>query len=224
MKKYNILLALLFILTAAFIGMNCSSDILKIARAPVIGSLDATSYEVDPGDTVTVTVTVQEANGEVLRYEWNASRGELLPPVNQSTVQWVAPQEGGIVRITVWVSNEDKSSTQSIQVNVRSYTNPYIVINAPQPDTYFVLNDEVEIEATASHNNGIEWVYLYVDDAYIMQLNRKVGLDNVYSCTYRFQNMTGEIELKVSTRARTTGTFGMDSLSVFVEGIIPGKR
>lgn len=224
MEKYKVITAAFIILTAAFILTHCSSDILKIARAPVIGSLNASAYEVDPGDTVTVTVSVQEANGEVLYYEWNASRGELLQPVNQSGVQWVAPQEGGIVRITVWVSNEDKSSTQSIQINVRSYTNPFVVINAPQPESYFVLNDEVEIEAAASHNNGIEWVYLYVNDVYVMQLSRKPGLSDIYTGRYRFQTATGKLELKVSARARTTSTFGSDSLNVFVEGIIPGKR
>lgn len=224
MKKYNILFAAFVILTAAFISFHCSSDILKVAQAPVIGSMDASAYEVDPGDTVTVSVTVQEANGDVLHYEWHASRGELIQPVNQSTVRWVAQSDGGTVRITVWVSNEDRSSNQSIELNVRSYIDPFVVIDTPQPESYFVLNDEVEIEARASHNNGIEWVNLYVDDAYVMQLSRKPGLDDTYTGHYQFLEKTGEVELRVSARARTTGTTGSDSLNVHVEGIIPGKR
>ena len=224
MKTQHRLLSLFAILVIAFISLHCSSDILKITKAPVIGTLEASAYEVDPGDTVTVSVSVQEANGEVLYYDWNASRGQLLLPSDQASVRWVAPSEGGRVTITVWVSNEEKSANQSTDITVRSYTRPFVSMEYPDPNAFIVLNDNMEIEARASHNNGIDWVYFYVNDVYTIPLNRKSGTEDTYIGNYQFQGVTGELELKVSARALTTGTTGSDSLTVHVEGIIPGKR
>ena len=121
---------------------------MELKVIPVITGLSAERYEVDPGDTVRVVVTVEDPEDESLQYNWTANGGQFLPPVNQPAVQWIAPGDGGTYRLTIVVSNTDGDSEPSSEyINVRIQEPPIIL--SVECSAYEVdPGDTVEVSAT----------------------------------------------------------------------------
>jgi hypothetical protein len=140
-----VILACLFILNS-----GCDSDLFKLKVVPVITDLSAEQYEVDPGDTIQVAVTVEDQD-EALQYHWTSTGGQFIPPMNQPIVQWIAPDEGGTYRITVTVSNGDGESDPSSEyINVRIQEPPKIL--SVECSAYTVdPGDTVDVSATLTN-------------------------------------------------------------------------
>ncbi|RQV98885.1 hypothetical protein EH221_01230 [bacterium] len=203
--------------------LACSSDLvdsLTPSKAPVITRIEASSYEVDQGDTVAVHVIVGEANGDVLKYAWSCTSGRFIPPTDDVSAQWVAPAQGGTVTIKIKVSNEDKSSDASIQITVKSYIKPQVEILAPKWGEYIVQNSLVTIQAGASHTNGIRRVDFFVGDSLYSPTD---FTGDTYRLQHRFDHPAGPLWIKVMATANVTGAVDVDSIQVHVEGIIVGK-
>ena len=140
-----VILACLYI-----IGSGCNSDLFKLKVVPVITDLSADQYEVDPGDTIRVVVTVDDDSA--LQYHWTATGGQFLPPMNQPAVLWIAPAEGGTYRLTVTVSNGDGDSDPSSEyINVRMKEPPKIL--SVECSAYTVdPGDTVDVSATLTNS------------------------------------------------------------------------
>jgi len=118
----------IMMLILCFVMVTCDSDLFKSKEVPVITDLSADLYEVDPGDTVHVSVAVENENGEALQYKWAADGGQFVPPVNQPQVLWIAPGDSGDYRLTVVVSNADgDSDPYSETIHVRDVEPPIIL-------------------------------------------------------------------------------------------------
>ncbi len=106
----------------------CNSDLFKAKNVPVITGISADTYEVNPGDSVKIRVSVQNPDDEALQYHWSSDGGQFVPPVNQPEVLWIAPGEGGDYKVTVKVSNADGDSDPASEyVHVRIRQAPEIV-------------------------------------------------------------------------------------------------
>ncbi|HDQ46214.1 MAG TPA: hypothetical protein ENN17_12085 [bacterium] len=208
-------------LFALFLIAACSSELFNLSSSPVIERIEASAYEVDPGDTVTVKVIVKNDNDDPLQYTWTATGGRIIPPVNESEIRWIAPARGGIVTLQVTVANEKKSTEQSILITVRSHILPQVQIVAPKTDAFIVQNSLVEIRAVARHDNGIQQVDFIVDGSLC---SRQAGTrDDNYRFEHRFVHPSGPLSIVVKATANVTGDVGADSVRVHVEGIILGK-
>jgi hypothetical protein len=214
-----------FILTISIFAiltiLGCSSDIFEIVKVPEIESMSFSAYEVDPGDSVRITLKVKDTD-EILHYNWSASGGDFIPPTDQVEVIWKAPREGGQYRITVKVSNEKKSTTKSQNVTVRSYTEPVVEILVPQNGDYLIQHSEITIQVFAQHNNGISHLDFFIDDTLKKTINGHI-VSSEYEFPYQCSESPGEKEIKIEAFANITGTVGRDSIQVVIEGIVLGK-
>jgi hypothetical protein len=206
--------------------LSCSSDLLNPSKKTedknvVIGSLELDAYEVDPGDTVTARVSVNDSQNQTLNYEWTSDGGRFIPPLDKPQVQWKAPAVGGMYRIGVTVSNGEKTASRSLNVTVRSLTNPDVKILTPAKGEYFVQYATLSVTARARHDNGIARVDLYVNRDLKATLNGRASEEYAFTCT--LDEPSGPAVVKVEAVANVTQKAGRDSVSVWIEGIVPGK-
>ena len=132
-------------------------------KSPEIQSLVLDKDELDPGETVTATVSATDANGQTLSYDWGVSGGQLLPPLDRSQVKWKTPAVGGVYRITVTVSNEEKSAYRSVSATVRSPVGPVVKILSPSEGSHWMQHTTLSVTAEARHDNGIARVDLFLN-------------------------------------------------------------
>jgi hypothetical protein len=204
---------------AAWTG--CSSDLFNPPKAPEITGLTLSRYEVDPGDTVVAAVSIRDAKDQILHYDWTASGGRFLPPLDVSQIQWKSAAEGGVYLLTVKVSNEDKSSSRSQDITVRSFALPDVTILAPEDNAYFVQYSTLAVSARARHDNGIARVDLFLGANLMATLNGRTN--GMYSFTCPLDVPSGPIWVRIEAVANVTGRAGSDSARIHVEGIVPGK-
>lgn len=117
----------LFVLSLLLIIMSCKElgEALEYEK-PVIEKLELSQNIVNKGDIVTATVTATNPEEGTLAYSWEApDGGEFIPPTNEETVQWIAPNVGRTYKIRAVVKN-DKKATKTAEVTVRSYEKPII--------------------------------------------------------------------------------------------------
>ena len=220
MQSFKLFITVLFVGLVVLTG--CSSDIFNPPKDPIIKELILSAYEVNPGDTVAVSVDVEDEKDAVLSYKWEVSGGRLIPPTDGPTVSWIMPVAGGDYTIKVKVSNQDeKSSNKKVTATVRSFQDPVVRILSPAKEVFFVQSEQTCVEADASHENGISAVNLYVND--ILQRTMTTLPSGHYSADLDLQNWVGETEIKVEAIARTTRTVGRDSINVYIEGLVLGK-
>lgn len=214
----------LFIIASIFaLGGECAKNIIDPPKEPVIEEMTLSpDSPVNPGDTVTVTVTATNPEEGALDYSWSKTGGTLLQPVDSAVVKWIMPVQGGTYKITVTVTNQkDKSASKSLEVEVLSQSKPYVNITYPDNGEYFVQYEQIEIQVIAYHQNGLSEVKLFVNDS----LKNNVSghpLEN-YSFNYVLSDYTGDTEIKVQA-VSTNGMVGEDSILIKVEGIVPGKK
>lgn len=202
--------------------LECSSDIFETVKPPKINRLTASSYEVNPGDTVIVTVEIEDTD-KTYDYTWSKDGGTFIPPEDQPQINWIAPAVGGTYHLGITVTNEDKSSDKEISITVRSLEKPLVEITSPKSGEFVVQYSQISIEADAQHNNGIQQVHLYIND--IVRDNLGGHESSLYKFSYKLSDTepVGKIEIKVRAIARVTGVAGQDSITVVAEGIVPGK-
>lgn len=105
--RHIIALVLSLIFIAIFIGCEESSNGSGSENtAPVINSLTANppSGSVDLYETSTLTVTADDAEGDVITFTWDATAG-TLDTLYGSTVVWTAPDEALQSEVIVWASD-----------------------------------------------------------------------------------------------------------------------
>jgi hypothetical protein len=206
-------------------ALSCSSDLLNPKKTEdknvVIDSLELNAYEVDPGDTLTAKVSVTGSQNQTLQYTWTADGGQFIPPIDRPQVQWKAPAVGGMYQIGVTVSNGEKSASRSLNVTVRSLTNPDVKISSPTNGEYFVQYSTLSVTARARHDNGIARVDLYVNRNLKATLNGRTSEEYAFTCT--LDEPSGPAVVKVEAVANVTQKVGRDSVKVWIEGIVLGK-
>jgi hypothetical protein len=229
-KIYYSNITFLLALTMLIAGLSCSSDLLNPSKKTedknvVIDSLVLDAYVVDPGDTVTATVTVKDSKNQALSYDWTADNGWFLPPLDKAQVQWKAPAVGGAYRISVTVSNDEKSASRSVSLTVKSLINPSVKIVSPSDGGYFVKYDTLSVTAQAHHDNGIAYVDLYINRNYKTTLNGHPAEEEEKEYTFHWllDEPSGPALVTVEAVSKVTEMVGKDSVNIFIEGIVLGK-
>ena len=213
-----------FLLILAAMFLFCDAEKL-FRKSPVIEEMTIQPEQVNPFDTVYAEVKATNPEEGILSYEWSVSpdQGILLDAIDNPAVRWVAPTAGGDYTFKVKVSNSYKSTERDESVKVIEAGLPIVRILSPDDGDYFIQLNEITIQAEAFHNNGINKVSLYVND---QLLTEKSGTS---SNEYNFQftpdtTYLGKTEIKISALANFSLTQGADSISVYIEGILPGRK
>jgi hypothetical protein len=213
-----------FLLTLAAIFLFCDAEKL-FRKSPVIEEITIQPKQVNPFDTVYAEVAATNPEEGALSYHWSVSpnRGVFLDALDKSSVRWIAPTIGGDYTFKVNVSNSYKSAERTGTVKVIEAGSPLVRILSPEDGDYFIQLNEITIQSEAFHNNGINKVLLYIDDSLITE---KSGTS---TNQYNFQftpdtTYLGKTEIKITAIANYSLTEGADSISVYIEGILPGKN
>lgn len=201
--------------------LACSADIFKPSKVPDIKSLALDKYETDPGETVTATVSASDSKGQTLRYAWSVSAGQLIQPLDGSKVKWKVPAVGGVYQITVKVSNDDKSSSRSASVTVRSPVGPDVKILTPAEGSHWVQHSTLAVSGRARHDNGIARVDLFLNGKRKATLNGHAN--ELYDFTCELEEPAGRALVRVEAVANVTGRADGDSVTIVIDGVVPGK-
>jgi predicted phosphodiesterase len=77
---------------------------------PTISDVSLDSETIKPGESVTITVTASDPDGDSLTYHYDYLEGTILGAGKE--VEWQAPDKVGEYMIKVWVSDGEKSSNK----------------------------------------------------------------------------------------------------------------
>jgi len=177
---------------------------------------------VNPGDTVSITVNASNPEEGELTYKWTVSAGSIIDGTYESTLIWKAPIVGGPYNIEIEVSNEDKSNTESITIQVASHVNPYVNITSPVLGEYLIQHTTHKLEFDATHNNGIAQIYIIINNQVIDSLAGSPSITS-YDYNWRISQNAGNTEIKIEAISNITTVMGSDRINVSIEGILPGK-
>ena len=129
------------------IACDAAEDLFNEKKAPEVSAIQSDKgFNVDPGDTVTFSVSATNPEEGTLSYEWSKEAGSFIGLNRESSVTWKAPISGGAYWIKVDVSNNDKTTSQTENINVVSPENPYVNINSPAAGEFLVQGTTVDIE------------------------------------------------------------------------------
>jgi hypothetical protein len=105
---------------------------------------------------------------------------------------------------------------------VISLANPVVSILSPGSGAYLVQFESIEIKAEAFHDNRIAEVDFFINENLISTIGGHTS--NIYVINWTNTEPAGAAEIKVRATANQTGTTGMDSVNVIIEGVVPGKK
>ncbi len=109
------------LIMVAVVSSGCAS----VHAAPIIQSLESHLRVIGPGDSVVIECVAVAEDGGELTYEWSADRGIING--SGPVIAWTAPEQEGIARITVSVSNgAGDPVTETVAVIVRKNVPPAI--------------------------------------------------------------------------------------------------
>ena len=211
------------ILTIFLFACDAAEDLITGRKAPEIISVESDKgWSVNPGDTVSITVNASNPEDGDLTYKWTVSAGSIIDGTYETTLIWKAPIVGGPYNIEIEVSNEYKSNTESVTVEVASHVNPYVNITSPIIGEYLIQHTTCKLKFDATHNNGIAQIYVFINDQVIDSL---AGSQTITSYDYDWlitQN-AGTTEIEIVAISNITALSGSDRVNVSIEGILPGK-
>jgi hypothetical protein len=203
------------------ITIACDPELFQVTQAPEVSTIRSSSdsFTINQGDTVVFWIEANDPEGGELSYEWSATGGRFIGSTQQSSVSWLAVVGGNFV-LSVNVSNENKSVTKEENIIVPS-VNPLVVkIIKPVQNDFLVQYRITEIQAEASHENGISGISFFVNDNL---LDTQQGQTSIrYNFDWNTLAPIGEAEIKIEATA-ITGAKGGDSILVNIEGLLPGK-
>lgn len=216
---------LIFVLFMVFLA--CDAKLFETEEdppAPEVSPIRTSlaDWQILAGDSAEFWVEASNPGSGNLRYDWNKSVGEFLSAPDKDSIKWRASFRGGDVTIEVKVSNDDKSTTRNKEFIVVSLDTPAVNILSPKKEAYLVQYETIEIEAEAFHDNGVSYVEFFVNDKSIKILDGE--LSTQYKIFWLNEAPAGSAEIKVTAVAREAETRGVDSISVNIEGVIPGKK
>ncbi len=215
----------LIILVSCVVLFTCDSKLFETEEDPPVVSAVFTTLsnaQILARDSAEFWVDASNPGEVSLNYDWNISAGDFLSAPDENKIKWRAPFQGGIVTIEVDVSNNDKSVTKKKDITVISLNIPVVNIIYPKENAYLVQYETIEMEAEAFHDNGISYVKFFVNDSPLGILDGNTL--NTYIISWLNEAPAGSAEIKVTAVAREADTRGVDSISVNIEGVIPGKK
>lgn len=108
MKKSILLITFVIIV----LYMNCPKN-----NPPEIADIIVTPDSVYVGDTATCRCDADDEDDDDLAYKWTVDKGTLIEDDKES-VKWVAPNDTGVVNITVEVDDGKDTDDKSRTINV----------------------------------------------------------------------------------------------------------
>jgi hypothetical protein len=136
---------------ALLIGGGCETN-----QPPTITSLTPSATSVGPGDSCTVTCTASDPDeGDTLSYAWSASGGAISG--TGSMVTWIAPTTEGTYTVTVTVSDDEATVSDSCSIQVVNA--PPAIASLTPSATNLAPAGSCTVTCTASDPDGDSLTY-----------------------------------------------------------------
>ena len=86
---------------------------------PFIEGISPERIVVQKGWSVQLTADARDLELDILSYEWSAEKGEITPSEDDGSVAiWKAPEEPGVYKVTVHVSDASQEVEMGIKLEV----------------------------------------------------------------------------------------------------------
>jgi hypothetical protein len=221
-KLFNLIILICFA-----ISFSCDPKLFESEEEPPAPEVSAivtslSNSQIMAGDSAEFWVDASNPGEGSLKYDWSTTGGYFLTPRDIPNVKWRAPFTGGLERIEIRVSNNDKTTLRDKQITVVSQAIPIVNILSPINEAYLVQYETIDIEVEVIHENEITFVEFFVNDESIKILNGNPS--NQYKYSWLNNAPAGVAEIKVTAVAEITGNVGGDIIRVNIEGVIPGKK
>ncbi|HKJ66346.1 MAG TPA: multiheme c-type cytochrome, partial [bacterium] len=128
-----IFMTMLGLVTLGFV--TCEKEVEKIVEAPPaiqVTSIWASDTTVTQGLTVQLSATIETEEGvdaSALKYSWFSEKGHLEVSSGDTAV-WVAPEEDGVAKVSVHVTDGENIAIGNKNIGVNVYT--------PAADVYYI--------------------------------------------------------------------------------------
>ncbi len=182
----------------------------------VIDRLYALQETLDPADTTTIIVEAHDPEDESLAYQWSGNAG-VLSTDSGPRVIWTAPTIGGNYEVSVKVTDTSKGKTDgSVSLTVLAIETPFVNITNPKNAAHIPGLGVLNVEAEASHPNGIKEVLFYVNNVFAVKDNSLP-----YTFQWQIEEKTGKHKILAEAIRASSGATapGVDSVSVTLEGV-----
>ncbi len=217
-----------FLITVA---IGCGSDeTLNKNLAPVISVFEAESEIVAPGAQVPIRLIANDLENNILTYSWYATDGEIEG--DASGAIWNAPETERKYHIQVTVSDGEKSTTSTLDIQVwRERPGNYYPLavgniwryrDAEGTQVTFEIVDTIQIQL-----KGGETVESFV----LQKSNSAEGLENIVDYSYLGHSFNENGKISAIVQHATTITPGSEDTMMFVPflplyqfPLIPGQK
>jgi len=86
-------------------------------EAPTVSAITLSDDAPFTGETITLTSTATDPEGDALTISWSAAQG-TFNDASLAEVEWTAPEAAAVVTVTVTYSDGTNESSQSVDINV----------------------------------------------------------------------------------------------------------
>lgn len=100
-----------------FLSLSAIVCTMMLAADPVI-ELKADSLEVEVGKTLTLSCRVEDGNRGFPYFSWSSTAGEIMKSSVAGEVDYIAPDQSGVVIINVDVNINGNDESRSLEINV----------------------------------------------------------------------------------------------------------
>jgi len=216
MKTYYRLIFL--ILCLVFIGCRVYDKLAN--RDPIIVSVTANPARIGVNDTTVLKVVVVDPDNDILDIRWDSdSKGQFISNIGEE-VKWIAPSYCGQFRIKVKVTDQNggKANGEGI-VNVREENDsPIVTITKPVENEVIRGLGYYEIKVTVAFLWQIEKVDFFIDG----DLKHSDQTTPYEWKEWDVTSLSGrKTILAKAYEAGDSLNYGVDSVHVFIEGIVP---
>ncbi len=183
--------------------------------APVISVFEADSEIVPPGQQVSIQLQAIDLEHDILTYSWSATDGEIKG--DASGAIWNAPQTERKYQIQVTVSDGEKSTTSTLDIQVwrirpgnyypLAVGNIWRYRDAEDTQITFEIIDTIQIQL-----KGGETVESFV----LQKSNTAEGLENVVNYSYLGNIIDEEGKVSTVVQHATNVTSGSEDTMMFV--------
>lgn len=213
------------------IAVGCGGDESRDTnRAPQILVFEAESEIVQPGAQVPIRLKASDLENDALTFTWSATEGDITE--NASGALWSAPQEERKYQIQVTVSDGEKSTTSTLDIQVwwirpgnyypLAVGNIWRYSDASATQITFEIVDTIQIQLAGGKT---------VESFVLQKSSEAEGLENVANYTYlgTMLDENGVVSAVVQHAQNTTSGTGDTILfdpflPLYQFPLIPGEK
>ena len=213
------------------VGLGCGGDEPRNTNlAPRILTFEAESDIVAPGAEVPIHLVAGDLENDILSYTWSVTGGELTE--NTSGALWRAPQTERKYQIEVTVSDGEKSTTSTLDIQVwltrpgnyypLAVGNTWHYRDEKGSEITFEIIDTIQIQRAGGKT---------VESFVLQKSSTAEGLENIVNYSYLGPHLdekgevSGVVQHAQNTTSGTSDTILFDPfLPLYQFPLIPGEK